>query len=170
MAGSPIGWAVRIASAWAAIAVVAGVYHSLPASLQSRRLDRSAVAPRSVPANTVVYSADPLGHVTIEASVNGAPIRFLLDTGASLVALPPEAAEAAGIDPSELAFDQQAATANGVARVAPVTLREIRIDQLTVENVPAVVIEKLRVPLLGMSFLTRLKSYEMRDGELIVRY
>jgi aspartyl protease family protein len=164
----PIAWAIRCVAAWAAVAVVAGAYYRHPvAPLQVKAI--AAPAP-SVPSNTVVYRADRLGHVAIEAAVNGAPVTFLLDTGASLVSLPLAAAEAAGIDRSELVFNGRAATANGMARVAPVMLREIRIDQLTVEDVPAVVIDKLKIPLLGMSFLKRLKSYEMRDGELIVKY
>jgi aspartyl protease family protein len=166
----PIGWALRCLAAWAAIAVVAGVYHGHLAPPQLLRPQAAVAAAARVPSNRIVYRADPMGHVAIEAAVNGAPVTFLLDTGASLVSLPVEAAEAAGIDRRELVFDRRAATANGIARVAPVMLREIRIDQLAVEDVPAVVIDKLHVPLLGMSFLKRLKSYEMRDGELIVRY
>ena len=171
LGGGPFGWAVRIVCLAAAVGVAVGLYHGIPrpAAFPPLQAEVAAATP-DVPANTIVYRADALGHVAIEASVNGTPLTFLLDTGASLVSLPVEAAEAAGIDRRELVFNRRAATANGIARVAPVTLREIRIDQLTVEDVPALVIDKLHVPLLGMSFLSRLKSYEMRDGQLIVRY
>jgi aspartyl protease family protein len=60
--------------------------------------------------------------------------------------------------------------ANGSVRVAPVLLREIRIEQLSIDNVLAVVIEKLDQSLLGMSFLKRLKSFEMRDGALTISW
>jgi clan AA aspartic protease (TIGR02281 family) len=116
--------------------------------------------------HTLVYRAGPLGHVVLTASVNGAPVRFLVDTGASTVALSPADARAAGINPSALAFDKTTTTANGLVRVAPVMLREIRIEQLAVENVPAVVDANLSGSLLGMSFLSRLKSFEMREGAL----
>jgi aspartyl protease family protein len=116
--------------------------------------------------HTLVYRAGPLGHVVLTASVNGAPVRFLVDTGASTVALSPADARAAGINPSALAFDKTTTTANGVVRVAPVMLREIRIEQLSVEDVPAVVDANLSGSLLGMSFLSRLKSFEMREGAL----
>jgi clan AA aspartic protease (TIGR02281 family) len=122
---------------------------------------------RPVPStHTLVYRAGPLGHVVLTASVNGAPVRFLVDTGASTVALSPTDARAAGINPNALAFDKTTTTANGVVRVAPVLLREIRIEQLAVENVPAVVDTSLSGSLLGMSFLSRLKSFEMREGAL----
>jgi aspartyl protease family protein len=116
--------------------------------------------------HTLVYRAGPLGHVVLTASVNGAPVRFLVDTGASTVALSLADARSAGINPNALAFDKTTTTANGVARVAPVMLREIRIEQLSVENVPAVVDANLSGSLLGMSFLSRLKSFEMREGAL----
>ena len=54
--------------------------------------------------------------------------------------------------------------------MAPVTLREIRIGQLSIYDVPASVLENLNISLLGMSFLTRLQSYEMRDGKLTISW
>jgi aspartyl protease family protein len=134
--------------------------------------DRTAPSPSGAgPApNTIVYTASESGHVVVDAAVNGAPVRLLVDTGASLVTLTPEDARAAGIDSSHLVFSRRANTANGVARMAPVTLREVRIDQLSVYDVPAAVLENLNVSLLGMSFLGRLQSYEMRDGKLTITW
>ena len=122
------------------------------------------------PSNTIVYAANQRGHVILEAAVNGAPVRMLVDTGASLVTLTPQDARAAGIAPSELVYNARVNTANGTARMAPVTLREIRIDQLTLYDVPAAVLENLNLSLLGMSFLTRLQGYEMRDGKLTISW
>jgi clan AA aspartic protease (TIGR02281 family) len=116
--------------------------------------------------HTLEYRAGPLGHVVVTAAVNGAPIRFLVDTGASTVALSTADARAAGINPDALVYNKTTTTANGAVRVAPVLLREIRIEQLSVENVPAVVATNLSGSLLGMSFLSRLKGFEMRDGAL----
>lgn len=127
-------------------------------------------SPRPAP-NTLGFRADRSGHVVLKVDVNGAPIHFLLDTGASLVTLTPEDARAAGISPGELHFTAFLATANGQIRVAPVKLRELRLNQLTMENVDAVVVESpLAVSLLGMSFLKRLDSYEMRDGTLFINF
>jgi aspartyl protease family protein len=93
-----------------------------------------------------------------------------VDTGASLVVLTVEDAQAAGINRSELVFNRITRTANGATRFAPVTLREIRIGQLSIDSVPAAVIENLDQSLLGMSFLTRLKSFEMREGALTISW
>ena len=119
---------------------------------------------------TLVYRADRRGHFSLTATVNGAPIRVVVDTGASLVALTLDDARAAGIGRSELLFNQVTQTANGRVRFAPVMLREIRIEQLSIENVPAAVIENLDQSLLGMSFLKRLKSFEMREGALTISW
>ncbi|HXO90614.1 MAG TPA: TIGR02281 family clan AA aspartic protease, partial [Stellaceae bacterium] len=119
---------------------------------------------------TLVYRTDQRGHVALTAMVNGAPVRFLVDTGASRVTLTAEDARAAGIGPAELVFNQRSQTANGLAREAAVTLREIRIDRLSIDNVSAAVNENLSVSLLGMSFLRRLKSFEMRDGSLTISW
>ncbi len=119
---------------------------------------------------TLVYRADRRGHFSLTAAVNGAPIRLIVDTGASLVALTLDDASAAGIGRSELVFNQITQTANGRVRFAPVTLREVRIGQLSIESVPAAVIENLDQSLLGMSFLKRLKSFEMREGALTISW
>lgn len=122
------------------------------------------------PSNTIVYAANQRGHVILDAAVNGAPVRMLVDTGASLVTLTPEDARAAGIDLRGLVYNGRVNTANGIARMAPVTLREVRIDQLSIYDVPAAVLENLNVSLLGMSFLGRLQGYEMRDGKLTINW
>jgi clan AA aspartic protease (TIGR02281 family) len=119
---------------------------------------------------TLVYRADRRGHFSLMATVNGAPTRFVVDTGASLVALTLDDARAAGIGHSELSFNQLTQTANGRVHFAPVILREIRIEQLSIENVPAAVIENLDQSLLGMSFLKRLKRFEMREGALTISW
>src|ERR1700730_18811262 len=119
---------------------------------------------------TLVYRTDQRGHVALTAMVNGGAVRFLVDTGASRVTLTAEDARAAGIGPGELVFNQRSQTANGLAREAAVTLREIRIDRLSIDNVSAAVNENLTVSLLGMSFLRRLKSFEMRDGSLTISW
>ncbi|MBV8938101.1 MAG: TIGR02281 family clan AA aspartic protease [Alphaproteobacteria bacterium] len=123
---------------------------------------------RPASSRSLVYRADRRGHFSLMAMINGAPLRLVVDTGASLVALTLDDAQAAGIGRSELVFSQLTHTANGTVRFAPVLLREIRIEQLAVDNVPAAVIENLDQSLLGMSFLKRLKSFEMRDGALTI--
>jgi aspartyl protease family protein len=125
---------------------------------------------RPIIVNRAVYRTDALGHVTLAATVNGARTRFLVDTGASLVALTPDDAKAAGFDPGQLTFNQPVHTANGMVRAAFVRLREIRVDQLEIDDVPAAVIESLKQSVLGMSFLSRLKSFDMRNGALTMSW
>jgi aspartyl protease family protein len=125
---------------------------------------------RPSPSRTLVYRADRHGNFMLTAAVNGAPIRAVVDTGASLVALTLDDAQAAGIRRSELVFNGLTHTANGTARFAPVMLREVRIGQVSIDNVPAAVMENLPQSLLGMSFLKRLKSFEMREGALTINW
>ena len=166
-----IGWALR----WVLLCCGLALFAVALERGSSWRPDRAA--PSTMPAraagppsNTIVYTANERGHVIVEAAVNGVPVRMLVDTGATLVTLTPQDARAAGIDPAGLAFTRRVNTANGTARMAPVTLREIRIDQLSVYDVPAAVLENLNISLLGMSFLSRLQSYEMRDGKLTIMW
>ena len=123
---------------------------------------------RPAATNPLVYRADSRGQVSLTAEVNGAPVRFVVDTGATLVALTPKDATAVGIRSSDLRFNQIIRTANGTAQGALVQLREIRLDRLVLDDVPAVVQQGLDQSLLGMSFLRRLKSFEMRDGALML--
>jgi len=117
----------------------------------------------------LVYHADSIGHFQLTATVNGAPIRVIVDTGATMVSLSLADAAAVGIDPRSLAYTAKANTANGESRAAPVMLRNVSIGQISIDNVPAVVAEKLKQSLLGMSVLSRLKGFEIREGSLIIR-
>jgi aspartyl protease family protein len=173
-----IGWALRWVLVWCGIAVVwtavtrgggwPPLLNPVPPQIVTVP-NRGATEPQAA-VNTLVYPVDARGHVLLDAVVNGAPVRFLVDTGASLVVLTPADARAAGLSFGQLAFNERANTANGVVRMAPVSLREIRLGQLSVTDVPGAVIENLNVSLLGVSFLARLRSYEMRDGRLTITW
>lgn len=120
--------------------------------------------------STVRLRADRLGHFVTSAEVNGSAIDVLVDTGASIVALTYEDAERAGIYVQPQDFTQRVNTANGQAKIAPVTVDQISIGGITVRNVKAAVSErgKLNQTLLGMTFLGRLARAEMRRGELLL--
>jgi len=174
---SLVGWAVRQVAIWGGLALAvyfAIGYHSLwlPSAWAPQPTQAPAVTEqqRPVPTNSLVYRANPQGHVIIDGVVNGAPMRFMLDTGATAVALTARDAAAAGIARYQLDFNKRVETANGVVRVAPVQLREVRLGQLSVDDVQAVVVDNLEISLLGQSFLTRLQSYEMRDGALTITW
>ena len=175
------GGALRLALVWLFICVFAAF--ALPAYLNHLKGGapqvvatmpgaRAATKPPATRiANTVSIPVDRSGHYLLDAGVNGSSVRFLVDTGATYVVLSTVDAEAAGINRNLLTFDQRLATANGEARGALVTLREIRVGQMTQEEVPAVVMDgEVPVSLLGMSFLRRLERYEIRDGQLILSW
>ena len=96
---------------------------------------------------------------------------MVLDTGASSVVLTQEAAKAAGLPIEVLNYTVNVDTANGRTRAAPVTLDRLAVGGLTERAVPALVVQsgQLKNNLLGMSFLNRLASWEVRGDKLRMR-
>jgi aspartyl protease family protein len=121
-------------------------------------------------AREVRLKADARGHFMFDAAINDRPASFMADTGATVVVLTYEDAARLGLSPHSLDFSGLAETANGVSRVAPVMLDRVRVEDIVVRDVPAAVAEKgaLGTNLLGMSFLGRLKSFQMQGSELIL--
>ncbi|MFN3911085.1 TIGR02281 family clan AA aspartic protease [Hyphomonas sp.] len=110
------------------------------------------------------------GHFWTRADVSGTQVKFMVDTGASIVALTYFDAQRLGLKPEELEFDSEIRTAGGVTYGAPVTLESIRIGRVKIENVDAVILTTgLEQSLLGMTFLGELNSYEVRQGQMIIR-
>lgn len=110
------------------------------------------------------------GHFWTRADVGGTQVKFMVDTGASIVALTYFDAQRLGLKPEELDFDSEIRTAGGLTYGAPVTLASIRIGRVEVEDVPAVILRtELEQSLLGMTFLGELHSYEVRQGQMIIR-
>jgi len=107
----------------------------------------------------------------VEADVNRSPAQFLVDTGASYVALRDSDARGAGVYTAWSDYNYPVRTANGETRAAFVTLSELEIGDIRVDNVKAFILpdDQLSVNLLGMSFLSRLESVEARSGELVLR-
>jgi aspartyl protease family protein len=116
--------------------------------------------------------ADSGGQFSVDAEINGARIpKMLVDTGATLVALSYEDASAAGVFPAPADFKYQVNTANGVAHVARIKLIDVRIGNLVVHDVDAVVGERgaLSGSLLGMTFLSKLSRFSVESGGLVLR-
>ena len=122
---------------------------------------RSGSAPAS-DRQQAVLSADTRGHFVVDGAINGSPIRFLVDTGATSVALPGAEARRLGIDYLK-GPTSYTKTANGRVRVYVVRLDTVRLGGIELAGVDAVVIEQgLDTALLGMSFLNRVEM--RRDG------
>ena len=113
----------------------------------------------------LVRSAD--GHFYAEAQVNGAPVRFLVDTGATMVVLTPEDAQRAGI---ALGSDRTLAmAAGGTVEMIPVTIDRIAVGSLAASQLPAAVVEELPVSLLGQAFLARIGKVEISEDRMVLR-
>ena len=119
---------------------------------------------------TVTVRGDRLGHFQVEGSVDGRRLDFMVDTGASLVALRERDANKLGIFPTPRDYTARTSTANGVIAVAPVRLSSLEVNGIRIYDVGAVVIpdQALGVNLLGMSFLSRVRRFEMANGRLVM--
>ena len=128
----------------------------------------AAAAPASGQPAMVTKARD--GHYWAHADVNGRQVRFLVDTGASAVALTLADARRLGIDVEQLDYRHAVLTASGQARAASVQLGAVSVAGARVENVDALVIpEGLDASLLGMSYLGRLSRFEATPTTLVLR-
>lgn len=110
------------------------------------------------------------GHYWAEGMVAGRRVRFLVDTGASTVALTTADAQRLGLDPTALVYDQPLHTANGDGLAARVHLASVSVGGATVNDVDALVVGRgLSSSLLGMTFLGRLSRFEATPNALILR-
>jgi len=111
------------------------------------------------------------GDFALAASINGARVPMVLDTGASSVVLTQEAARAAGLPIEVLNYSVKVETANGRTQAAAVTIDRLAVGNLVERSIPALVVQRgqLKNSLLGMSFLNRLESWEVRGDRLSMR-
>lgn len=123
------------------------------------------------PDGEVVAARKTDGSFLLQGKVNGRDTRFVFDTGASTVVLRAENVPALGINPETLNYSVPVSTANGGALAAPVVVESLSIGAITERNVHALVAREgvLHANLLGMTFLERLGSYEVRGNRLILR-
>lgn len=129
-----------------------------------------AMAPQATEGHAASIAKGGDGHYWAEADVNGARVRFLVDTGASAVALTPADARRLGIQTDKLDYTYKVVTASGQTRAAPVTLGRVSIAGAAMNDVEALVIESgLESSLLGMTYLGRLASFEATRTSLILR-
>jgi clan AA aspartic protease (TIGR02281 family) len=188
-----IGWAVKQLAFWLVggfIVYCVVANHQLfgggasapdvappPDAVASAPLDPAPVEDKLTPlgqsvmtTNSLTLRAQPNGHVYLTATVNNAPIHFVIDTGATFVSLTRQDAIRAGVA-GNLNYTIPFYTANGIAKEASVTLGGIRIGQLEVDGVEAMVLpEDTGISLLGQSFLKHLQGYEMHGDVLTLTW
>lgn len=131
----------------------------------------SSIAPRQSVMQTgaieVPRASD--GHFYLTLEVNGVPIRFVVDTGASAIVLSQDDAIRAGIDTGDLIFSGRANTANGRVETAPTRLDTLSLSGILDENVRVIVNSgDMQGSLLGMSYLNRFSRLQIADGTLIL--
>ena len=111
----------------------------------------------------------PDGHYYLTLDVNGEPVKFIVDTGATDMVLTLQDAERAGVELEDASFFGRANTANGQVRVAPVTLDAVTLGEVTDRGVRASVNEgDMDASLLGMSYLQRFDRIEISNGKLVL--
>lgn len=121
--------------------------------------------PMTSQGSEVRRAADGLFYVM--AIVNGAPVKFLVDTGATIVVLTPEDARRVGVAPEESLYSSSAETANGRTAMARVTLNEVIVGDKRTQAIDAAVVQgNLPVSLLGQNWLTQLNSITISGDRL----
>jgi aspartyl protease family protein len=156
-------------------AAAMGTARYLDHSAKSGSRDAMAMATQAAPAaastgsRSVTLNSDRHGHFQVDARVEGRSIDFLVDTGASAIALRESAAAKIGIHPSTSDYSVPMQTANGVGKAARVRLDRVEVAGIMVRDVDALVVpdEALSTNLLGMSFLSRVKWTHDR-GRLVL--
>lgn len=159
---------------WIVVAAVLAVGYTYRFELRdvSERVMAEFIPGRAYSKGRVVEIArGRAGDFQLNTLVNGVRIPMALDTGASAVVLTHEAARAAGLPLEVLSYSVSVDTANGRTRAASVTLDRIGVGGLIERSVPALIAQpgQLRTNLLGMSFLNRLESWEVRGDKLVLR-
>ena len=122
------------------------------------------------PARAVQIPRGQAGEFALHAKINGVKAPMVIDTGATSVVLTWETAKAAGLPLELLEYDVDVETAGGHTRAARLTLDRLAVGKLVERSVPALVVPRgqMKVNLLGMSFMDRLESWEVRADKLML--
>lgn len=179
ISGSNLGETARNLSIWGIIAlgfVTAFQYRSELQDVASRVTlglvpSRPQVKTDANGAKVLAIEKSASGHFEIDAAVNGANIKFLIDTGASGIVLTLQDAEAAGIDAASLSYSVPVSTANGMALSAPARVGEIIVGDIIRRDMPVLVSDlgQLDQSLLGMDFLNTLSGFSVERDRLTLR-
>lgn len=139
------------------------------ARMWSADVNEAGPSSPSVAAEEIILQRRANGHYYIRAFAGAYAIEFMVDTGATGVALSAQDARNAGVNFERLSFDIPVNTANGLALAAEVSIPALTLHGHRFENVRALVMQNGEQSLLGMSILSRFSSFEMADNQLVLR-
>lgn len=160
-----MGKVAQQAAIWGLIFVGVVAAYGMWGDIQSDVIGRQSVSDGGQ--ITVPRRGD--GHYYLTLEINGEPVNFVVDTGATQMVLTKRDAERVGLEPDTLHYLGSAHTANGVVRTANVRLNEVVLGPIVDQNVPAVVNGgEMEGSLLGMSYLSAFESLEIRSNELVL--
>ncbi len=170
------GRALRDAALWLFIMAVLVVGYAFRADLNviGQRVFATLVpgyAVSSEDGKTLEFGAGPDRHFLVKGKVHDTPVTFVADTGATTVLLSHDDAVRIGIDMDGLSFRLPVQTANGMTLAAPYRIKRLSIGEISRTNVAALIAQPgmTHTSLLGMSFLGRLSSFEVRGDRLVLR-
>jgi aspartyl protease family protein len=161
---------------FAAVMVGLGVFMAQKADnmtlVLANTASRKAPAQDTAPAGnrSVSIPSDSRGHFQTEGRIEGQRIGFMVDTGASMIALNESSAARFGLRPSRGDYNATVTTANGTIKAARTRLAMVDVGGLVVRDVDAMVLpdEALSENLLGLSFLSKLKRFEYANGKMVL--
>ena len=141
---------------------------SAPVALANASVSAKPQRKSAGSAEALLLQRDASGQFHLEASVNGAPVEFLVDTGADVVALTEQEALNLGLNVSDGDFEPVMKTASGTGYGAQIKLDELEVAGERLHDVEAVVVKGLAVNLLGQSALRKLGSVQLKGDSMII--
>jgi aspartyl protease family protein len=141
-----------------------------PASASSAAAAVSESAPPPSGTRSLNVPRDARGHFATEGRIDGQRLAFMIDTGASVVALNESSAARFGLRPTPGQYTASVTTANGTVKAARMRLARVEVGDLIVRDVDAMVLpdRALSENLLGLSFLSKLKRFEYANGQMVL--
>ncbi len=141
---------------------IIGVWHKVTGEI-------TGANEQQVVGGTLKIRQSPDGHYWADAEVNGMPVRFLIDSGATTTAMTLKTARAANVDINDGGFPTYLNTANGTVEAQRGTIQALRVGPMMALELPVVVAEAFGDSnVLGMNFLSEMKSWRVEGGEMIL--
>jgi len=174
----PLGHTLKQLVIWLAIFLVVMAGYTLRYELQdlASRVTGGVVPGSPITStdntgrNRITLIKNRSGHFVAQGSINAKPVRFLVDTGATDIVLANDTAASVGIDTTQLTYNIPVSTANGMTSSARTRIDSIAIGPIEYRNITVMVARKnaLKSSLLGMNFINRLHSFEIRGDRMIL--